>query len=218
FKYMRKKHPDHKVFYVIDKNSPEYENVKTLGNVLNYKSREHIKYSLIAKKVISSHHPDYLYPIRTEKFKNKVKADKVFLQHGIMGTKNMVANYGKNATSGFTTDFFIVSSDFEKAMIVNDFGYHPKEVFVTGLSRFDTLFAEDVEWKRQILIIPTWRDWIVNDEAFFESEYYERYKRLIHHEQLQKMAKRYNLEIVFCLHPNMQRYTNYFEHPSVRII
>ena len=83
-------------------------------------------------------------------------------------------------------------------MIVNDFGYHPKEVFVTGLSRFDTLFAEDVEWKRQILIIPTWRDWIVNDEAFFESEYYERYKRLIHHEQLQKMAKRYNLEIVFC--------------------
>lgn len=218
FKYMRKKHPDHKVFYVIDKNSPEYENVKTLGNVLNYKSREHIKYSLIAKKVISSHHPDYLYPIRTEKFKNKVKADKVFLQHGIMGTKNMVANYGKNATSGFTTDFFIVSSDFEKAMIVNDFGYHPKEVFVTGLSRFDTLFAEDVEWKRQILIIPTWRDWIVNDEAFFESEYYERYKRLIHHEQLQKMAKQYNLEIVFCLHPNMQRYTNYFEHPSVRII
>lgn len=218
FKFIRRKHPNMEAFYVIDKNSRESANVEPLGNVIDYKSKEHIFYSIIAKKVISSHHPDYLYPIRTAAFKKKVKADKVFLQHGVMGTKNMVANYGKNAPSGFDTDFFMVSSDFEKDMIVNDFGYEPEEVFVTGLSRFDTLFAKDVEVKRQILIIPTWRDWIINDEMFFESEYYERYRNLMNNEDLHKLAKDHDFEIVFCLHPNMQRFSKYFENPSVRII
>ncbi|MFS0647400.1 CDP-glycerol glycerophosphotransferase family protein [Siminovitchia sp. 179-K 8D1 HS] len=217
FRYMRTKHPEKKVFYVIDKDSPEKKNVDQYGNVLEFKSKEHIYHTLIAKKVISSHHPDYLYPLRTDKFKNKVKADKVFLQHGVMGTKNMVANYGKNA-HGFNTDFFIVSSDFEKEMIVNDFGYSPKEVFVTGLSRFDTLFKDDVKKKRQILIIPTWRDWIVTEEAFFESEYYERYEQLINDTQLHKLANDYGFDIIFCLHPNMQRFSQYFENPSVKII
>jgi len=218
FKYLRKKHPDLEAYYIIDKNSRESENVEKLGHVLDYKSKEHIFHTIIAKKVISSHHPDYLYPIRSNTFKRKIKADKYFLQHGVMGTKNMVANYGKNATSGFDTDFFMVSSDFEKEMIVNDFGYSPDEVFVTGLSRFDTLFADDVENKKQILIIPTWRDWIINDEVFSQSEYYERYRNLINSKELHKLSKQYGFDIVFCLHPNMQRFTKYFENPSVRII
>ncbi|WP_165820766.1 CDP-glycerol glycerophosphotransferase family protein [Pueribacillus theae] len=217
FKYMRTQHPEKKVFYIIDKDSPEKHNVEKYGNVLYFKSKEHIFYSLIAKKVISSHHPDYLYPLRTNRFKRKVKADKVFLQHGVMGTKNMVANYGKNAY-GFDTDLFMVSSDFEKEMIINDFGYSPKQVFVTGLSRFDTLFKDDVEKKKQILIIPTWRDWIISDEAFFESEYYERYEQIINSKELHQLAKDYSFDIVFCLHPNMQRFSKYFENPSVKVI
>ncbi|WP_185830641.1 CDP-glycerol glycerophosphotransferase family protein [Siminovitchia terrae] len=217
FRHMRENHPDKKVYYVIEKNSPEKKNVEKYGNVLEFKSKEHILNTLIAKKVISSHHPDYLYPLRTMKFKNKVKADKVFLQHGVMGTKNMVANYGRNA-QGFDTDLFMVSSDFEKEMIVNDFGYAPQDVFVTGLSRFDTLFKEDVEKKRQILIIPTWRDWIVSEEAFFESEYYERYEELINNKKLHQLADEYHFDIVFCLHPNMQRFSKFFENPSIKVI
>ncbi len=217
FKYVRENYPDKKIYYVIDKDSPEKDNVLKYGNVLDFKSKKHILYTLISKKIITSHHPDYLYPLRTTKFKNKVTGDKVFLQHGVMGTKNMVANYGKNA-HGFDTDLFMVSSDFEKEMIVNDFGYSPKDVFVTGLSRFDTLFKDDVEKKRQILIIPTWRDWIVSEEAFFESEYYERYEQLINSRKLQQLANEHHFEVVFCLHPNMQRFSKFFENPSVKVI
>src|SRR5699024_1060372 len=217
FRHMRTTYPEKNVYYVIEKDSPERKNVEMYGNVLDYKSKEHIWHTIIAKKVISSHHPDYLYPIRTQTFRRKVKADKVFLQHGVMGTKNMIANYGKNAIS-FDTDFFMVSSDFEKEMIVNDFGYDSQNVFVTGLSRFDTLFEDDVQKKRQILIIPTWRDWIVTDEVFFESEYYERYERLINSKQLHILASKYQFEIVFCLHPNMQKFSKYFENSSVKVI
>src|SRR5690625_4157545 len=217
FKYMREKFPNKNVYYVIDKNSPERVNVERYGNVLEYKSKEHIKNTLIAKRVISSHHPDYLYPLRTPSFKKKVKAIKVFLQHGVMGTKNMVANYGKKA-HGFDTDVFLVSSDFEKDMIVKDFGYNSDEVYITGLSRFDNLFKDDVDLKRQLLIIPTWRDWIVTDENFLESEYYERYKNLLKNRALHNLSQKYDFQIVFCLHPNMQKFSGFFEHKNIIII
>lgn len=217
FKYMRAKHPDKNVFYVIEKGSPERKNLEGLGNVLEYKSKEHIKQVILASHVISSHHPDYLFPLRTPKFKKAVKASKVFLQHGVMGTKNMLANYGKKAPN-FDTDLFLVSSDFEKNMIVQDFGYDKKDVKVTGLSRFDTLFENDVQVKRQIAIIPTWRDWITNNEGFLESDYFHKYKQLINDPDLHELKNRYNFEIVFCLHPNMQPYTHYFSDAPVKII
>jgi CDP-glycerol glycerophosphotransferase len=217
FKYLRENHPEKNVYYVIEKDSPERKNVEPYGNVLTFKSKEHVWNSIIATKVISSHHPDYLYPLRTPRYKSLVKATKVFLQHGVMGTKNMVANYGKKAAS-FNTDLFLVSSDFEKEMIVNDFGYKPKEVLVTGLSRFDNLLKNDVPLKNQILIIPTWRDWINNEESFLESEYFERFRELVYHPKLHALAERNGMEIVFCLHPNMQTFTKYFTDAPVTLI
>ncbi|WP_165976225.1 CDP-glycerol glycerophosphotransferase family protein [Bacillus salipaludis] len=217
FKYMRIKHPERNVYYVIEKDSPELENVKDLGNILFYGSKEHIWHTIMARRVIGSHHADYLYPLRTENFKKIVKAKKVFLQHGVMGTKNMVANYGVTSPN-FYTDLFIVSSDYEKSYIVQDFGYHPADVAVTGLSRFDSLFQKDVKTKRQLLIIPTWREWIVTDEKFLESEYFERYRDLVNHPALHEYAKKYDFEIVFCLHPNMQRFTPFFKDAPVKIV
>lgn len=217
FKYMRENHPERNVYYVIEKDSPELPNVAPLGNILYFKSKKHILYSLVATRIIGSHHPDYLYPIRTSRYKKAVKGIKVFLQHGVMGTKNMVANYGKNAFS-FYTDAFLVSSDFERNMIIKDFGYNPKEVHVTGLSRFDSLLTDDIKKKRQILIIPTWRDWLSNEDAFMESEYFSRYRDLVNSPVLHSIAKNNNLEIVFCLHPNMQVYTKYFKDAPVKVI
>lgn len=217
FKYMREKHPDKNVYYVMDIHSPEYKNVKPYGNVLDFKSKEHIWNTLMASKIISSHHADYLFPARTKRIKKAVKATKVFLQHGVMGTKNMVANYGKKAF-GFDTDLFLVSSDFERKMIINDFGYNPNEVFVTGLSRFDELLNQNIPVKRQLLIIPTWRDWIVGNEDFTETEYFQRYQEIVFSERLHKMAKECKFEIVFCLHPNMQKYTPYFKNAPVKVI
>lgn len=217
FKYVREKYPNKNIYYVIEKDSPELKNVEPYGNVLFYKSKQHIKNVLIAERIIGSHHPDYLYPLRTKQFDKKVKAKKIFLQHGVMGTKNMVANYGKNAPS-FSTDLFLVSSQFEREMIINDFGYDPDEVVITGLSRFDSLFKDDVKTRRQLLIIPTWREWLVRDDQFLESEYYERYKELIYNKELHQLAKTYNFEILFCLHPNMQKFTHFFNGAPVRVI
>ncbi|WP_188496023.1 CDP-glycerol glycerophosphotransferase family protein [Pullulanibacillus pueri] len=217
YKYVRKNHPNKNVYYVIEKDSPEFRNVEPYGNILDFKSKEHIWHVLMARKIVGSHHPDYLYPLRTNEFKKKVKAIKVFLQHGVMGTKNSVHFYGKNSP-GFDVDMVFVSSDYEKDILVNDFQYRPEEVKVTGLSRFDTLLNGDVQVKRQLLIIPTWREWLVSEEQFLESEYFERYTTLVNDPRLHELSQKYNFEITFCLHPNMQKFTSLFKNAPVRVI
>ncbi|MFB6469125.1 CDP-glycerol glycerophosphotransferase family protein [Cytobacillus sp. Hz8] len=217
FKYMRTSHPEKNVYYIIEKGSPELKNVEPFGNILYFGTKKHIKYTLMARRIFGSHHADYLYPMRIDNLKKKVKAKKVFLQHGVMGTKNTEHFYGINSPS-FHTDLFIVSSDYEKQIILRDFGYNTKQVKVTGLSRFDSLLAGDVETKRQLLIIPTWREWIVSDEKFLESEYYARYRELVFHPYLQELKEKYGFEIVLCLHPNMQVFTPFFKEAPVRIV
>lgn len=71
FKYIRKQHPEKNAYYVIEEDSPEKRNVTPYGNVLIYKSKEHIKNVLMATRVIGSHHPDYLYPLRIKEFTKK---------------------------------------------------------------------------------------------------------------------------------------------------
>src|SRR5699024_2194723 len=217
FRYVREQYPEKNVYYVIDKDSPNLNKVLPYGNVVYFKSKEHIRLTLMATRIIGSHHPDYLFPLRTKEFEKKVKAKKIFLQHGVMGTKNMIANYGKEAP-GFSTDLFLVSSEFEREMIINDFGYDPRDVKVTGLSRFDTLLDRKNIVKRQLLIIPTWREWLVRDDVFLESEYYQQYKELIFNPNLHQLAIEYDFEIVFCLHPNMRRFASHFSDAPIRVI
>src|SRR5699024_8273232 len=103
-------------------------------------------------------------------------------------------------------------------MIIDDFGYDREEVIVTGLSRFDKLFKDDVKVKRQLLIIPTWREWLTREDLFLESEYLERYSSLIQSKELKDLSEKYNFEILLYLHVNMQKYIQYFESDHVKVI
>src|SRR5699024_5707688 len=150
FKYLRENHPNKNVYYVIEEDSPELANIESYGNILYYKSKEHIKHVLLAQRIISSHHPDYLYPLRTKKFLEKVKAKKAIIPQCGPGNKNIDHFYGKSSPS-FSTNLFLVSSNYEKSIVVNDLGYEPNEVKVTGLSRFDSLFKNDVTVQKQLL-------------------------------------------------------------------
>ncbi|MGO3898991.1 MAG: CDP-glycerol glycerophosphotransferase family protein [Lactiplantibacillus argentoratensis] len=218
FKYLREQHPEVEAYYVIRKDSIERKNVESLGNVIDFGSAEHFEKVIQAKYICGTHHPDFLYPIRSKSYEQHVHAKRIFLQHGVFGTKNIAPFYGKSIVNGFYTDLFITSSQKEKQIAVSDLGYADNEVAVTGLARFDSLFKDDLPLKRQLLIIPTWRDWITNDEIFKKSEYLERYRALLFDSRLKKFAERYQMEIVFCLHPNMQAYVDYFKDAPVTIV
>lgn len=217
FKYLRTVHPEIDAYYVIQKDSPERKHVAPFGNVIDFGSKEHFEKVIQADYICGTHHPDSLYPIRSREYIKNISAKKIFLQHGVFGTKNITPIYAKWVNE-FYTDLFITSSEKERQIAIVDMGYHDDEVVATGLARFESLFKNDLPLKRQVLIIPTWRDWITNNQIFEESNYFKRYEELLFDPRLKDFSEKYDMELIFCLHPNMQDYVHYFDNAPVTIV
>lgn len=218
FKYLIDNHSEIDARYVIDLNSPELVNLAGYEeHVVRHRSEEHILLSLAAERIVGSHHPDYIYPTRRQEFVRECQGLEIFLQHGVMGMKWMTQTYGKSA-AGFSTDLFLTSSEREKTMIVQDFGYSPDEVEVTGLSRFDALFESDVEVRpNQILILPTWRDWLTSTDSFQETKFFDEWYGFLNSPELRDLCRRFELDVVFGLHPNMRQHIDTFSDSPARV-
>lgn len=212
FVYMRTHHPEEEVYYIIDRYSKEAKNVLPYGNVIYYQSPEHFEIMPQADYICTTHHPQLVYPTMNPRYIKKIKAIKVFLQHGVLGTKNLTQINGKQLVD-FNVDMFVTSSEREKQIVVRDLMFDAYQVKVTGLSRFDELFRKIKTDDNQILIIPTWRDWIYNKEVLLDSEYLQKFNQLLNSEKLKIMAEE-GTKIIFCLHPNMQPYIHYFDIPT----
>ncbi|MGB2993597.1 MAG: CDP-glycerol glycerophosphotransferase family protein, partial [Paenisporosarcina sp.] len=193
-------------YYVIEEDSPDYEAIKHNPNVLAFGSDKHFEIAFKAKVLLCTHDFENILPYKPAKgFFGYEHTVKIFLQHGVLGRKN-VEYHKKNYDMPF--DLFIVSSDPEKQVIVMDeMGYDDAEVVVTGLSRFDNLVQRNQP--KDILLMPTWRDWINTDEQFLKSEYFLAYSNLIQNTKLLGLLDEYNVNLNFYPHYRAQ---NYFQN------
>ncbi|MBO1199753.1 CDP-glycerol glycerophosphotransferase family protein [Staphylococcus simiae] len=212
FKYMRTEHPELAVYYVIDKDSKERHKVEPFGNIIDFGSAEHFKMMLQADYICTTHYPELIYPTNSKIFEQKITATKVFLQHGVLGTKNLSGIYG-NQLKNCNLDVFITSSQREKEIVVKDLKFDAEQVKVTGLARFDSLFEQSTTVKNQVLIIPTWRDWLTSADQIRQSEYLSRMNALLNSDIIKRYSHQ-GLQFVFCLHPNMQPFIDLFEVPD----
>ncbi|WP_346922879.1 CDP-glycerol glycerophosphotransferase family protein [Glutamicibacter creatinolyticus] len=218
FRYMQDSHPEIDTFYVLSKESPERKNLEGYKNVIDYRSREHIEITAKAEKIISTHAPLQLYPTKDAAICSNSTATKVFLQHGVTAGKWIAPVFGRGA-SDFEADQIMVCSQREKEFFVQDLGYEPGQVSITGFTRFDSLFNDDVVLnKSQVFIMPTWRQWLQDPTTFCESEYYRKWIGFLSSPEVLRLTKKNNLELVFCLHPNMQQYTHLFSDLDARIV
>lgn len=193
------------VFYVINELSKDYEKIKHKKNVLKFGSIEHYEISLQAGVLLCTHDFENILPYKPARgFFNYEDTFKVFLQHGVLGRKP--AEYHKFYYDD-PFDLFIVSSEPEKKDIVmNIMKYDSGNVGVTGLARFDNLpFNNET---KDILLMPTWRDWINNDEIFKASDYYHRYKSLLTNERLNNILEKNNVKLNFYPHYRAQSLFN----------
>ncbi|MBW0761500.1 CDP-glycerol glycerophosphotransferase family protein [Mammaliicoccus lentus] len=213
FKYMRTQHPNEEVYYVIDKDSEERKNVEPFGNVIYFKSKEHFELMVKADIICSTHHTELLFPSHEANYIKKIRAKRIFLQHGVLGTKNLTQINGKQLKD-FNVDMFITSSPREKQIVNRDLLFDDYQIKSTGLSRFDELFKDNVTQKNQILIIPTWRDWITNINSLLESDYLQYYNDLLNNPEWEQITNKQNIDIIFCLHPNMQAFVDLFNIPD----
>lgn len=206
FKYCRLTYPDQKVYYAIEEGSHDLKNIEYLGNVLISGSPEHFEIASKATVLIGSHDFDYFLPfkgIRSANYKHTVK---VFLQHGVLGRK-MVEYNKKYYKQPF--DIFCVSSTDEKTMVMEQLGYDEKDLRVTGLSRFDELLKNHNP-KKEILLIPTWREWLNTTDALLQSEYLRRYTSFLKNPKLIQLLKQHNLVLNFYPHYRMQQFFDEF--------
>lgn len=212
FRYMCENHPEIRSYYVIIKDCPDYRRMKKLGPVLAKDSFMHKLLVLMCDYNCSSQgEADVYNPFigYSEPYRDYLSENKfIFLQHGIIHNdlSDWLDRYKKNICG------FVTSTEREYRSIVDgDYHYTEKQIWLTGLPRFDRLYAAD---EKQITIMPTWRRYLFGDcsretkvfpigQAFLDSEYLAFYNGLLNHPRLLEAAKRYGYTIAFFPHPNV---------------
>ncbi|WP_431804134.1 CDP-glycerol glycerophosphotransferase family protein [Halobacillus andaensis] len=90
---------------------------------------------------------------------------------------------------------------------------------MTGLTRFDSLLKNQ-DNNCSILFIPTWREWLLNERDFLDSEYYKKYKSMLQNKTLHQLLTDYDVELKFFPHYRMQPFINNFEvkHEKIKVL
>lgn len=220
YKYVKEKHPEEYCFFVIDKKSNEYEKVKRYKDIVIFKSFKHWIYYLAAEYNIISQkkgNPSQVlfYVIHVcLRFLN----NRVYLKHGIIKDFYYVHLYEKCRYK-----YFICGAKKEYEYIKENHHYPEKNVVYTGLARFDNLYNFKVN-KKQILIMPTWRNYLGRDTNFLgekidflKTDYYKFWNGLINDKELIKYIEKNDITILFYPHIEMKKYWNEFKSISKNI-
>ncbi len=207
-------------FYVIDKKEPDYKKVsKYKKRVINFLSLKHMIYLQAAKLLISTDSRAHAYVWRQKGsilYDVVMEKKNVFLQHGVIGLKNITKLYHRNSSAG--CDLFIASSEKEKQIIHDKLKYPNKQIVITGLARWDVLTNKPYD-KNEILVMPTWRSWLdsVSDAEFCRSKYFRHYEQLLTDSSLLRFLEQEDLYITFYLHPIIRKYIDDFRVDSDRV-
>ena len=209
------------IFFVLDRNSAQWNlTQKYAGNVIPFMSFRHMLYLLLANIYVASDSRNHAYawqPKPNVISREINKHDIYFLQHGVLALKRVENLFGKNGSSSMT--YFTASSEFEKNIIVNEFGYTPEQVPVTGLCRWDMLEDHSAKCQKQILVMPTWRSWLEDQsaEVFCSSQYFRHYSDLLADKNLQDFLREQDMKLIFYIHPKLREYLVNFHSESQNI-
>src|SRR5699024_12143472 len=103
----------------------DIKNIEKLGNVIFSGSLKHFRIASIANAFRTSHDADYILPIKGEELTNFTNGKRVFLQHGVLGRKNV--EYHKKYYN-YPFNLFCIISEAEKKMVMRKMKYTDKNV------------------------------------------------------------------------------------------
>lgn len=217
FKYALNQKDDVDKYYVLDKNSVDFKRLsKTLKNVIAFGSFKHKLLFLFSEKMIASQPAVSLYnPFFTKNITMFAGfyPSVYFIQHGV-AKENMSSWLHK-----FNRNFSLIStsSDLEKESFL-DVGYNYDEEIIQalGLPRYDNLNGDNT--KKQIVIMPSWRNYIKNEYDLLNSEYFKRWNSLINNKEFIEYAKEKGYKIIFKPHLNLYKFIDLFDKNDYVII
>ena len=195
-----------KMYYAIDKTCEDYSKMRQISkNIVDLFSFKHKILFFFADKIVTPWtNKNYVNPFyydNVDLYAGTYSSDVYFLQHGII-KDDISSRYNRWRDNII---LFLTSSDYERDYIVNGgYNYDPEVVVNLGLPRHDTL--KNVEGKKQILFVPTWRFYIKTEEDFLESEYYHQIDSLLNNEKLISFVKEKGYQIIFKPHPEIMKF------------
>jgi hypothetical protein len=227
FKYVREEHPEQRIFYPINYQASDFKKVGKLGNTIKFGSFMHymlfwgcekfigttkyygLPYGRICDDLVHWGVPHFKY---------------VFLNHGV------ARGYSSIVDAKETNYQMIVSmSELEKKIIIEENGQKSDIIQTIGFCRHDNLNAELLN-KKEILIMPTWRNWLdartdFTDKSeaeikhdFLQSDYYKRWYGLISSDSFLEFLQKNDLKAKFYLHEYAEKYTEFFKTDNPNII
>ena len=221
FRYVRESHPEQEVYFAVGKDSLDWAKVAAVGPVVPYGSFKHWVYYLAAAQNISSQkggkpNAAVCYALEVG---GLLKNSRVFLQHGV--TKDDMPWLYYNATR---FSLFVCAAQPEYEFIKQKFGYPSGAVQLIGFSRFDQLH-QDITDKHFILVMPTWRNWFYlksnnadgQVEAVEGSAYLRTWQAFLDDPTLHQILEKYDLNLLFYPHRDMQPYVHLFSTCHTRI-
>lgn len=225
FKYICE-NTDKYVVYAINNKSSDRDKVKSLGNVISYGTIKHWAYYIASALTIStqkSGNPNaaICYVLEVYGISRKKR---IFLQHGITYNNAEWLYYDNTKFK-----MFICGAKPEYEYVSNIFGYPEENIQYLGFCRFDNLLnTKRTVDKKRILVMPTWREWLVNktqmtkesgyNGVFETTPYFNAWLNLLNNKQLNEMLKNNNIELIFYPHRNMQPFLDKFTVESENVI
>lgn len=223
YRYLCEHHPEIEAVYAIDKAAADYKRVAVLGKVIQFGSLAHWTYYFSAKRNISSQKegkPNAALCFVLEVMFNRVR-NRAYIRHGIAKDRQEWVYWPVTKMSMFTC-----SAKKEYEMVKHDFGYPEGSVKLVGLCRYDNLLTPHEE-KRQIVVMPTMREWlriVSSDTEKYEghrdvsrSEYVIKWNSVLQNERIHKLLVDNDVNLIFYPHSTMQRYIGMFSTSSTRI-
>lgn len=154
-----------KPYFVISKNSIDYERIKGIGRVVNYDTVLYPVLLSLADKYISSNadDPTDVVSYHRHLLKDCFRYDHIYLQHGIMKDDHT------DSLNHFKKNYVMICAmarEEYKMLLELPYGYTENQVKLTGLARYDDLYdmIKKPDAKKRILFAPTWRKYLSRGE------------------------------------------------------
>ena len=207
FRYASNQKDNVKKYYVISEDCDDYSRMKKeFKHVVSFSSLKHKLLFLFSDKIICSGpenksvNPFFENNSDIKFFANTVSIPKYYIRHGV--TQGHMSSWLRKFDKNL--DLVLTSSNYEKESFLEPgYNYDEDRIQVLGLPRFDNLKRNRV--KKQILIAPTWRNYLKgNKELFLHSDYFKSLNELLSDWEFAYIAEQYGYEIIFKAHPNLE--------------
>lgn len=210
FTHLRRERPDVRAYYVLDRSSDRFDELRRLGRVVPHSSWRHRVLMVHATVLANAYSIKHMVPSQWPKQHYmrqlgwRTGAYRVYLKHGINDKTTDV----RRRTGGY--DLYLTASPAETAAVRHTSGYD-RQVVETGLPRFDALVP--TPRSRTILFMPTWRRYLAPElystdatgEVPFAGSTYQRFvDGLLTSERLHALLAGHDHRLEFMPHYNLR--------------